>query len=163
MNLALTFIATLTLHTARVRNRQVPSSAFNIERRLKRGESDINPYLPGLFTALRSIAVTISPMRPEPSRQPLQYVLRQHVPAGELGAISHQFEKRVLSVGADKSHVPQVDDQRPSLQSLTGASPRALKLPDPRREKLAFQHQPSSASSLKDGNLEHSLNNCRHA
>jgi hypothetical protein len=28
---------------------------------------------------------------------------------------------------------------------------------------LAFQHQPSSASSLKDGNLEHSLNNCRHA
>lgn len=94
------------------------------------------------------------------ARQPPQDMFGQHATAAKVRALLHQFEKRILAIRADQSHVFQIDDQLAAVQLLAGASPRAFHLRRPRGNQFAFQYQPTLATGLDDRHSEHLRDAC---
>ncbi len=84
-------------------------------------------------------------------------MFREYVSAGEPGAILHEFEKRVFTIRADLGYVSQIDDELPTLQLLSRASPGALYFCGPGKNQLAFEDESPLSGSFNDGDPEHCL------
>ena len=76
---------------------------------------------------------------------------------GKVDPSLHQIEERVFSLGANDSHVGQVDDQFARSQVLACISPGCANLSNPDSDEGSFHEQSAPRRRVSDGYPEHAV------
>jgi hypothetical protein len=84
------------------------------------------------------------------SRQLLQHMSDEYALSGKFRPVFHQPKEHVFPVLADEGHIRQINDYLPVPRLSCGFSPGAFYFRGPRRDQLAFYHQPPLPFRLDD-------------